>query len=557
MRILRDLGKAKKIVKDKYAARRLLAEEEIRESERKYRELYETTKDGIAATDLEGNIIECNQAFLDMIGYSMAKIRNKNILNITPKKWHKLVAKIVDEIKARGYSDEFETEYIKKDGTVSYISVRAWLKKDREGKPTGMWVIVRDITERKEAEEALRKGEEEFRLPFESAKDAIIWADPKTGLITNCNKAAEILLEKKRGEIVGRHQTMIHPQHKARYYANMFKTHIKQKGAVDAEAEVITKSGKSKPVHITSTVTLVGGKPIIQGIFRDITERKRAEDEKGKILHVLGGYVKELDCLYEMAKMVEIPGISLEGIYQETADVMPLAWQYPDITCARIIVEGQEFKTTNFRETKWKQVADVKVVGKKVGVVEVYYLEEKPEIDEGPFLKEERNLIEAITERLGGITERKRAEEAFTKSEERYRRLLEYSGSAMVIIEKDKTISFVNKEFQKLSGYSKKDIIGRSFLDLIHKKYKKKMAEYHEERRKNGKAPITYEFEAFDKKGGRKTIEVTVAMVPGTGRSTAALRDMTERKKLEEELKQMTKELRKLRGGISSFVSTS
>ena len=531
MSILRDLSKAKKIVKDKYEARRLLAEEEIRESERKYRELYETVKDGISATDLEGKFLECNQAFLDMFGYSIAEIRKKRYQDITQKKWQKMEAKIIaKQVKARGYSDEYEKEYIKKGGTVFPISIRVWLKKDREGRPVGMWAIIRDITERKKAEEALRKSEEKFRLAFENAKDAILWADTKTGLITNCNKAAEILLEKKRGEIVGLHQTIIHPRQKARYYANMFNTHIKQKGTVDAEAEVITKSGKIKPVHITATVTLVGGKPIIQGIFRDITERKRAEDEKGKILHEFGGRVKELDCLYEIAKIVKIPGITLGEIYQETADVMPLAWQYPDITCARIIVEGQEFKTTNFRETKWKQMADVKVGGKKVGIVEVYYLEEKPEIDEGPFLEEERNLIEAITERLGCIAERKRAEEALTKSEERYRRLLEYFGSAMVVIEKDKTISFVNKEFQKLSGYSKKEIISRSFLDFIHKKYKKKMAEYHEDRRRKGKAPITYEFEAFDKKGRRKTIEVTVAMMPGTGRSTAALRDMRREK---------------------------
>lgn len=533
MGILRGLRKAKKIVKDKHEARRLLAEEEIRESERKYRELFETIKDGVVATDLEGKILECNQAFLDMLDYSAAEIRKKRYQEITPKKWHKMEAEIVaKQVKARGYSDEYEKEYIKKDGTGFPISIRVWSKKDTEGKPVGMWAIVRDITERKEAEEALRKSEEEFRLAFENAKDAILWADTKTGLITNCNKAAEILLEKKRGEIVGRHQTKIHPKRKAKYYANMFKVHINQKDAVDAEAEVITKSEKIKPVHITATVTLVGGKPIIQGIFRDITERKHAEDERGKILQEFGERVKMLDCLYEMAKIAEVPGVSLEEIYQGTADVMPLAWRYPDIACARIIVEGQEFKTTNFRETKWKQAADIKVGRTKIGVVEVYYLEEKPEIDEGPFLKEERNLIEAITERLECITERKRAEEALTKSEERYRRLLEYSGSAMVVIKKDKTISFVNKELQKLSGYSKKEIIGRSFLDFIPKKYKKKMARYHEERRRNGKAPITYEFEAFDKEGSRKTIEVTVAMVPGTGRSTAVLRDMTERKKL-------------------------
>ena len=141
----------------------------------------------------------------------------------------------------------------------------------------GAVLIATDITERKRADEVLRESEEKFRLAFENAKDAIFWADPKTGLITNCNKAAETLLEKKQEEIVGQHHKTLHPPQKAEYYANMFKRHVEQKRVIDDEAEVITKSGKIKPVHITASVMLVGGKPIIQGVFRDITDRKRVE----------------------------------------------------------------------------------------------------------------------------------------------------------------------------------------------------------------------------------------------------------------------------------------
>ena len=129
------------------------------------------------------------------------------------------------------------------------------------------------------AEEALRESEEKCRLTFESAVDAIFWADPETGLVTNCNRAAESLLEKSRDEIVGQHQTTLHPADKAELYENMFKKHIEQKGSVDEEGEIITKSGRIVPVHITASLTLVREKPVIQGIFRDITERKRVEDE--------------------------------------------------------------------------------------------------------------------------------------------------------------------------------------------------------------------------------------------------------------------------------------
>jgi PAS domain S-box-containing protein len=149
-------------------------------------------------------------------------------------------------------------------------------------------------TERKRAEEVLRQSEEKFRLSFENATDAIFWGDTETGLIIKCNEAAEALLEKKREEIIGYPQTMLHPLQKSKYYSKMFKEHIARKGAIDDEAEVITKSGKIKPVHITASLTLIGGRQIIQGIFRDITERKKMEKE-------LKGRVEELEKFYDIA----------------------------------------------------------------------------------------------------------------------------------------------------------------------------------------------------------------------------------------------------------------
>lgn len=128
-------------------------------------------------------------------------------------------------------------------------------------------------------------------------------------------------------------------------------------------------------------------------------------------MHTLGERVKELNCLYGLSKLVERSYVSLEEIYQGAANLIPPSWQYPDITCARIVIDSKEFKTPNFKESKYKQSADIKVYGKIAGAIEVYYLEKKPEIDEGPFLKEERDLINVIAERLGRITERKKAQE--------------------------------------------------------------------------------------------------------------------------------------------------
>ena len=144
--------------------------------------------------------------------------------------------------------------------------------------------------------------------------------------------------------------------------------------------------------------------------LRDITERKLAEEALRQHMHDLDKRVKELDCVYGISELVHKPDVSLEEILQETIDLIPPSWQYPEITCARIILEGQEFRTENFRETVWKQTSDIGAHGERIGSLEVYYLEEKPESDEGLFLKEERSLINAISQRLGKITERKWAE---------------------------------------------------------------------------------------------------------------------------------------------------
>ncbi len=120
---------------------------------------------------------------------------------------------------------------------------------------------------------------------------------------------------------------------------------------------------------------------------------------------------KELNCLYGISNLVEKSDISLQEILEGTVELIPSSWQYPEITCARIIMEGREFTTKNFKETAWNLTSNVAAGGRNAGAVEVFYLEEKPESDEGPFLKEERNLINAIAERLGRIIEHKKIEE--------------------------------------------------------------------------------------------------------------------------------------------------
>ncbi len=154
-----------------------------------------------------------------------------------------------------------------------------------------------------------------------------------------------------------------------------------------------------------------GKSEVMMGVVQDITDRKQVEETLQKRTFELDERIKELNCLYGMSRLIEKPNISLEKILQGIVDLIPPAWRYPEITCARITLENQEFSNKNFRESIWKQTSNIIVHGKLVGTLEVYYKEERPSIDEGPFLKEERRLIIAIAERLGRIVERWQYEE--------------------------------------------------------------------------------------------------------------------------------------------------
>jgi len=139
---------------------------------------------------------------------------------------------------------------------------------------------------------------------------------------------------------------------------------------------------------------------------QQVIELKTLEKE----LQHLEWTLKELQCLAGIADIAESPGIALDEIYQEVATLVTKSYQYPEITCSRITVDGKEFSTDNYKETEWRQSADIEANDATIGKVEVNYLEERPVIDEGPFLKTERLLIDTVAERLGQITARKRAE---------------------------------------------------------------------------------------------------------------------------------------------------
>jgi signal transduction histidine kinase len=131
--------------------------------------------------------------------------------------------------------------------------------------------------------------------------------------------------------------------------------------------------------------------------------------------------VKELTCLYSISQVAERQGISLGEIFQGIVELLPPAWQYSEITSGRIILDGRAYTTSGVQEDGQRQTADIVVNGERRGIIEVIYVEKKPELDEGPFLREERNLINAIARQIALIIEQKEAEKDRSMLQEQLR----------------------------------------------------------------------------------------------------------------------------------------
>jgi len=170
--------------------KRVEALEKLSKSEEKYRNLYESITDAFVNTDLNGKILEFNEHYLEMLGYTREEIRKLKSKDLTTEKWHQSESKIEEEqLLKRGYSDVYEKEYIKKDGIVFPVEIRSFLLNDEEGKPQSIWSIVRDISGRKKTEKELRKVERLESLGVLAGGIAHDFNNLLTGILGNISLA--------------------------------------------------------------------------------------------------------------------------------------------------------------------------------------------------------------------------------------------------------------------------------------------------------------------------------------------------------------------------------
>ena len=272
-----------------------------------------------------------------------------------------------------------------------------------------------EVDDRKQAERALKKSEGKYRGLVEGLDEAVYRMSLPDGKYEYVSPAAKKVFGYSAEEfienplIIGK---LMHPDF-VEYFEEKWADLIEHKVSPTYKYKILDPEGNERWIVQSNTGIFddSGNIIAIEGLCRDITKEVQAGEALRERTHDLGERIKELNCLYGISNLVEKPDISLVEILQGLVYLIPPSWRYPEITCARIILEDKEYKTENFKETNWKQSSEILVHGKRMGVLEVCYLEERPENDEGPFIKEERDLINAITERLGNIIERMRARE--------------------------------------------------------------------------------------------------------------------------------------------------
>jgi len=261
----------------KEIADRERAEAQLKESEEKYRTILETIEEAYYEVDLAGNFTFFNEAAERLLGYSKVELLGMNDRQYTDEENAKKLYKAFNTVYKTGQPAKgFDWEIISKNGTRKYVEASVSLVTDPESKPTGFRGIVRDITERKLAEEALRLSEEKYRLLVDNANDGIFIA--QEGFIEFANPKALELFEYEEEDLAGiPYSRFIHPDDRSSLYEG--KTGVWDQEGVPGpySLRILARSGREVWVQINAVDIEWEGSPATLNFVRDISIQKTLE----------------------------------------------------------------------------------------------------------------------------------------------------------------------------------------------------------------------------------------------------------------------------------------
>ncbi|TFG04463.1 MAG: PAS domain S-box protein, partial [Promethearchaeota archaeon] len=408
----------------------------------KFEKLLNEAPDIIFNVDCEGKILFINRV---PEGYDIKKVIGSNCLNYLHPKYRDKGKRKLQEVFNKGESDVYEALALGGQGELFWVSIRLGAIKDDDDIVVSVLLILRDISEKKQAEDKLRESEEIFRtLTEQSFLGIIIIQD---NLIKYVNKKAAKMFGLNIDEIMnwppGELLKVIHPDDKKFVVEQLNK---KQSGESDATTQYqfrgIKNSGEIIFLEVFSKTINYEGKPADFVTLLDITERIYFEKIIKDSELALRKRVKELSCLYDLSRIIDQQNESINEFMGHLVSLLPTAFQFPEKTCVRINLGHKEYKSIDFKQTDWKINSREKING-DIMEIEAYYKEDNQ------FMEEEIALLREISSRVKIFIEKRRTEEKL-RSEKKFTEDLINTTSDTIFVfdpEKGKAIRW-NKAFK-------------------------------------------------------------------------------------------------------------
>lgn len=437
------------------------AQEELTEKDQFLNNVFDAIQEGISVLDKDLNIIHTNKTLEKMYQKQMP-LSGKKCYWVYQKR--KSICPWCPSIKTLkdGKKHTAVVPYPSEKNPVGWIELSSYPLLDSNKKVIGIIENVKDITSSKKAEEKLKQEEEKFERLFESANDAIFIADIKTGKIIDANKAAEKLTGYTKKQLVGMHQSKLHPPEKVKEYVKIFKKEIKKGKTTQLRAEVCTKNKKIKPVIISANAFKIGSRPVIQKIFKDLT-RFYKEEEK---LH-------QNDGSFHLAAQT-----AYDLIYEWSIGTDYLDW-YGDIDKALGYKKGKFPRTIKgwlkqIHPDDQKRLVDAVEYQRKHGdPIEIEYRIKRKDgtwrywLDRAIVIKDKSGRP---TKQVGScidITDRKNTEKEILRSRDQFKKIFDDNPVIMAISTiKDGRYIDISREFLSTLGFNRKDVIGKTSKQL-------------------------------------------------------------------------------------------
>jgi len=512
--------------------KRLLARR-LRGEAKRYVAVIEAALDGFWVNDLKGRFLDVNSSYCRMIGYTREELLTMSISDVEalekPEETAQRVRKIIEQ-----RSDLFETRHRRKDGKIIDVEVSANYV-DADG--GYMVVFLRDITERKKAEEELRESEAKFRGLFENVPDGIFQTTPDDRTLAVNPALVRILGYESEEELLkAKPSSMWMKPEKRKAYVKK----LEREGVLrNVELHLKRKDGQEAVVlENTHAVRDEQGKVLYyEGTMTDITERRRIEEALKKS-------EEEYRTLLENARDI-IVTFDLKGnVTSVNRAVEEYGFKKKEIVGESML----RFVSEKYRPEALKELAEIargNQVEGEIGLI----------TPKGEKIAEYRGNPTMLGKKVVGsqaifrdITERKQMEEALRASEERYRTVIEGMHESLAIIGEDQRIEYVNPEVERHTGYKSEELIGERFDRFLTPESVKIATENYEKRRRGERVPSVYEVQAVTKDGALKDFQMSVSICSEAGKlkTVVVFEDVTERKRMLRELESYSEHLEEL-----------